>query len=77
MSSIWKSWGASVAGPSHLKLGIVNQDAWISRHYSWGDVVVVSDGLGSRQQSDLGAKAACLSVLEAAKVYQKHPNTKI
>ena len=73
----WNSWGASMIGPSHLKLGLPNQDAWMSRHYIWGEVVVVSDGLGSRPKSNVGAQAACQSVIEAAKSYHSCPDAKI
>jgi len=61
----WKSFGASVIGPSHVALGKVNQDSWASFHHIWGDGVVVSDGVGSKAMSDFGSKAAC-SAVEAA-----------
>jgi serine/threonine protein phosphatase PrpC len=64
-------------GPSHIRLGLPNQDAWISRSYSWGNVVVVSDGLGSRPKSDVGSKAVCKSVIEAAKHYHNCPEAQI
>jgi len=73
----WSSWGKSVIGPAHVKIGLVNQDAWLSKHYSWGDIVIVSDGLGSRDKSDIGAKAVCWSVVEAAKTYSKNPDSTI
>ena len=73
----WDSWGESVAGPTHLKCGVPNQDAWMSRCYKWGNVVVISDGLGSKPHSDKGAKAACLSVLKAAETYQHNPQANI
>lgn len=73
----WNSWGASVIGPLHVKTGIPNQDSWMSRRYKWGNVVVVSDGLGSKAHSDHGSKAACLAVIDAAKVYQNTPDAKI
>lgn len=69
----WNIWGASVTGPMHLDLGLPNQDSWMSRHYSWGEVVAVSDGLGSRPRSEVGSQAACLSVFEAAKAYRRNP----
>ena len=75
--SVWKSWGASVVGPMHIKNGTPNQDSWMSRQYKWGHVVVVSDGLGSKKHSDYGSKAACLSVIEAAKLYRDSPQAKI
>jgi len=73
----WNSWGVSVPGPMHLDLGLPNQDSWMSRHYRWGEVVAVSDGLGSRPKSEIGSQAACLSVFEAAKAYWKNPEAKI
>ncbi|HED4184974.1 TPA: protein phosphatase 2C domain-containing protein [Enterobacter mori] len=70
---LWNSWGASVIGPLHVKAGIPNQDSWRARRYKWGNVVVVSDGLGSKAHSDHGSKAACLAVFEAARNYQNTP----
>ncbi|TSA39064.1 MAG: protein phosphatase 2C domain-containing protein [Methylococcaceae bacterium] len=75
--NVWRTWGASVIGPLHSKRNIPNQDAWIARQYTWGDVVVVADGLGSRAKSDIGSQAVCQSVLEAAKTFQRCPNAKI
>lgn len=74
---IWDSWGASVIGPLHVKTGIPNQDAWDARRYSWGNVLVVSDGLGSKAHSDFGSKAVLLAVFDAAKSYRKNPEVKI
>lgn len=74
---LWNSWGASVIGPLHVKSGIPNQDSWMARRYKWGNVVVVSDGLGSKAHSDHGSKAACLAVFEAAKSYQNTPDANI
>lgn len=73
----WSSWGASAVGPLHVKAGIPNQDFWMASQYKWGNVVVVSDGLGSKPHSDRGSKAACLAVFEAAKSYQKSPDADI
>lgn len=75
--SMWRSWGVSVVGPLHIKNGIPNQDSWISRKYKWGNVVVVSDGLGSNPHSDIGSKAACLAVIKAATAYQKNRQAKV
>jgi len=61
-----KAWGDSVIGPLHKKNKLPNQDAWAYRHYNWGSVVSVSDGLGSKKHSDLGAQQACYAVLNAA-----------
>ncbi len=71
----WQSWGATVIGPLHTKWGFPNQDSWMTRKYQWGNVVVVSDGLGSKRQSHHGSGAACLAVFEAAKHYQKNPES--
>ena len=62
----WSSWGASVTGPGHAMNGIPNQDAWSVEHYSWGDVLVVSDGLGSCLHAEEGSQAACDAVKKAA-----------
>ena len=62
----WASWGASVTGPAHVMSGAENQDACGAWHFSWGDVLVVSDGLGSCPNSAKGARLACESVRHAA-----------
>ena len=77
LDQLWNSWGATVIGPLHVKAGIPNQDSWKARRYKWGNVVVVSDGLGSKAHSDHGSKAACLAVFEAAKSYQNTPDANI
>lgn len=73
----WNSWGATVIGRSHTKAGLPNQDFWMARRFKWGNVIVVSDGLGSKPHSDHGSKAACLAVFEAARTYQNSPDAKI
>ncbi len=73
----WKVFGESVIGPLHVKAGLPNQDSWMARQYKWGNVVAVSDGLGSKSHSDHGSRAACLAVLEAARIYQKNQQAKI
>jgi serine/threonine protein phosphatase PrpC len=62
----WISFGASVVGPRHLVEGKPNQDAWLAFHNAYGDGIVISDGLGSKQRSDFGSRAACLAVARAA-----------
>jgi serine/threonine protein phosphatase PrpC len=69
---LWKSFGASVRGPGHVATGRPNQDAWASFHHSWGDGIVVSDGLGSKSFAELGSKAACLAVAYAVNAYINH-----
>ena len=77
LDQLWNSWGATVIGPLHIKAGIPNQDSWMARRYKWGNVVVVSDGLGSKTHSDHGSKTACLAVFEAAKSFQNTPDANI
>lgn len=72
----WDNFGTSVIGPQHLKLRTPNQDSWMARKFKWGNVVVVSDGLGSKKHSDHGSKVACRAVIESAKVYQKNSDAK-
>ena len=64
--TLWKSFGASVRGPGHVATGKPNQDAWASFHLAWGDGIVISDGLGSKQFSDVGSNAVCCAVACAA-----------
>lgn len=73
----WRSWGGSVIGPLHVKAGTPNQDSWMARRFKWGNVVVVSDGLGSKAHSDHGSKVACLAVIQAAKTCQSIPSARI
>ncbi len=73
----WGYWGETEIGPLHLKKGVPNQDSWMARRYKWGNVVVVSDGLGSKVHSDHGSKAACLAVFETAKSFQNNPDASI
>lgn len=61
----WHSFGASVRGPGHVAAGQPNQDAWRWTRRPWGEVVVVSDGVGSRPQAEYGARAACRAVPRA------------
>lgn len=73
----WASWGVTTVGPLHQRLNLPNQDSWMARHYRWGDVICISDGLGSRPKSHIGSRAACLSVLDAAKIFHRFPGAGI
>lgn len=66
-STLWKSFGASVIGPSHVIAAKPNQDAWAAFHHIWGHGIVVSDGLGSKPLSNFGSMAACCAVESAAR----------
>lgn len=74
---MWNSWGCSVRGPRHRRKSQPNQDAWKARAYSWGNVLAVSDGLGSKPHSDIGSKAACNAVISAARHFAAHPLARI
>lgn len=62
----WKSFSASVRGPGHARLCLPNQDACMVSSRIWGDVAVVSDGVGSCSHSEYGSSAACSAVISAA-----------
>lgn len=64
--NFWKSFGASVTGPGHLATGKPNQDSWLSFHHTWGNGIIVSDGLGSKKYSNFGSHAACYAGYQAA-----------
>jgi serine/threonine protein phosphatase PrpC len=61
----YKMIGASVIGPLHVKLGIPNQDCFDISKFSFGNVAVVSDGLGSKKYSDIGSRLMCESVIDS------------
>ena len=65
----WTGWGVSVTGPEHLRTGLPNQDARAIRNFRAGLAAVVSDGLGSCRHADVGARAACRAVMEAAHIH--------
>jgi serine/threonine protein phosphatase PrpC len=68
-----RCFGASVAGPGHVRDGLPNQDAWSHAAAAGGRVVVVADGMGSRPLADIGARAACGAVPEAVRAWARHP----
>ena len=74
---MWNSWGCSVRGPRHKRESLPNQDAWKAMAYSWGNVLAVSDGLGSKPLSDIGSKAACNAVINAARHFAARPLAQI
>ncbi|MDR2694695.1 MAG: protein phosphatase 2C domain-containing protein [Chitinispirillales bacterium] len=60
--------GASKTGKTHLLTGCPNQDAWVVARAKTMYVAAVSDGLGSRENSQVGSKAAVRSVLTASRM---------
>lgn len=61
----WVSFGASEIGPAHIRTGKPNQDSWAAFHHSGCDVLVVSDGMGSKDFSEFGSAMACKAVDQA------------
>lgn len=68
------TFGASVRGPLHHSSGQPNEDAWLRSHGSFGSLVVVSDGLGSKPNARAGAQTACAAVKEAVSRWSKTDN---
>ena len=65
------SFGASVRGPLHRKEGRANEDAWLRAEGSFGTLVVVCDGMGSKPHARTGSRAACAAVKEAVSRWSK------
>ena len=55
-----RSNGVSIKGSYHD----INQDSFLSKEYSDGYILVLSDGMGSKKLSHYGSKAICESVYE-------------
>jgi serine/threonine protein phosphatase PrpC len=64
---IWTLRGCSVIGPGHIADRLPNQDSILMRAHNGGFISVVSDGMGSRQHSDLGSRAVCKAVYQVIK----------
>lgn len=73
IAGVWEVMGASVRGPHNRCSGKPNQDAWLGRARAASALAVVCDGLGSRDASDHGARAACLSVAHAVRIWSSTP----
>ncbi len=65
------SFGASVRGPLHRQEGRPNEDAWLHAEGQFGVLSVVCDGMGSKPNARIGARAACLAVKEAVLRWSK------
>ena len=61
--------GASVQGPGHIRRGVPNQDSFLFRRCRRGIILAVSDGVGSRELSHLGSRAACQAAAEAGEKF--------
>ena len=63
--------GATVVGPSHRAESKPNEDKWLGARGSFGTLVVVSDGMGSRREAQRGAEMACRAVLAAVRAWHR------
>lgn len=72
-ATAWHWVGASVCGPAHRVMGLPNQDAWAGRRLHGASVVVMCDGLGSRNAAHIGAQAGCRAAIEAAQIWARQP----
>lgn len=66
--------GASVSGPAHRALRKPNEDQWLGVSGTFGTLIVVSDGLGSRCRARHGARKACIATLRAVRAWHKDGN---
>lgn len=67
MARIVQTFGASVRGPRNQAEGRANQDAWTKASGAFGHLLGVCDGVGSRNEADVGAQAACRALRQAAR----------
>lgn len=67
------SFGCSEIGPAHIKNNTNNQDSWRIEYFSWGEVIAVSDGVGSKSLSELGSEAACNAAIQLAVYWNENP----
>jgi len=65
----WHYLAASVRGPAHRRDMAPNQDSWLVRRARCHVVAAACDGLGSHSHSAHGARAGCLAVADAARVW--------
>ena len=66
MSQTVQMYGASVRGPRNQRDGRANQDAWVKASGTFGHLIGVCDGVGSCSNADVGARAACRALRQAA-----------
>lgn len=68
--------GASIRGPLHRSTGASCEDCWLAHSDARGTVLAVADGLGSRPQARLGARAAVRAVRQAWRHWSLSPRGK-
>ena len=66
--------GTSMKGPLHRAQRLANQDAWIGRRGSFGSLIVVCDGVGTKPHSSKGARMACLAAVDAVRKWSRACN---
>ena len=66
---VLRGFGDSEIGPLHQRLGLPNQDAYHLGLENEPVLITVSDGLGSKPLSQLGAQAVCRAVVRVAQHY--------
>ena len=54
--------GSTLIGKNHIKWNIPNQDALLFTQYDYGNILVVADGVGSEEHSELASHASTLAV---------------
>jgi serine/threonine protein phosphatase PrpC len=62
-SPVWRGFGDSEIGPLHQRLGLPNQDAYHLELEASPILIALSDGLGSKRLSHLGAQAVNRAVV--------------
>lgn len=65
-SFVWRGFGDSEIGPLHQRLGVPNQDAYHLELKNEPILIALSDGLGSKSLSHLGAQAVSRAVVRLA-----------
>lgn len=63
---VWRGFGDSEIGPIHQRHGVLNQDAYHLELKSEPILIALSDGLGSKPLSHLGAQAVSRAVVRLA-----------
>lgn len=66
--------GTSVRGPRHTRENHCNDDSWLGRRFTNGSMICVSDGMGTRPRSGIGAQEACRSAAKAARLWLNSPS---
>jgi len=56
-----------VQGEAHRRTGVGNQDSWRGASGSFGSIVVVADGLGSRRFAKESSRAACNAAVQVVR----------